>query len=43
MDQPDPAHLATRRDFFAPAVAACRADIVPVSQRAMRFLPQTVR
>jgi hypothetical protein len=42
MDQPDPAHLATRRDFCA-AVAARRADIVPVSQRAMRFLPQTVR
>ena len=29
--------------FFAPRVAARCVDIVPVSQRAMRFLPQTVR
>ena len=43
MDQPDSGHLTTPRDFFAPRVAARCVDMVPVSQRAMRFLPQTVR
>src|SRR5262249_31826290 len=43
MDQPDSAHLTTPRDFFLRRGAARCVDIVPVSPRATRFLPQTVR
>jgi hypothetical protein len=35
--------ISPRVAIFCTAVAARCADIVPVSQRAMRFLPQTVR
>jgi hypothetical protein len=43
MDQPDSAHLATLRDFLRRGWPPRCVDIVPVIQRAMRFLPQTVR
>jgi len=43
MDQPDSAHLATLRDFSRRGWPPRCVDIVPVIQRAMRFLPQTVR
>jgi hypothetical protein len=42
MDQPDPV-ISPRVAIFCTAVAARCVDIVPVSQRAMRFLPHAVR